>query len=106
MTVNVEQMLGADAEYLLGYNTPKVSKDLLHLPGPDFIDRVMAITDRPPAVLRNLQLMFNTGRLGGTGAGMGTAQTLTVHGRLLASQNTGPIDFGTYADSITATITY
>jgi len=67
MTVNVEQMLGADAEYLLGYNTPKVSKDLLHLPGPDFIDRVMAITDRPPAVLRNLQLMFNTGRLGGTG---------------------------------------
>jgi fructose-bisphosphate aldolase, class I len=67
MTVNVEQMLGADAEYLLGYNTPKVSRDLLHLPGPDFIDRVMAITDRPPAVLRNLQLMFNTGRLGGTG---------------------------------------
>jgi class I fructose-bisphosphate aldolase len=67
MTVNVEQMLGADAEYLLGYNTPKVSKDLLHLPGPDFIDRVMAVTDRPPAVLRNLQLMFNTGRLGGTG---------------------------------------
>ncbi|MFZ2358004.1 MAG: class I fructose-bisphosphate aldolase [Anaerolineae bacterium] len=67
MTVHVEQMLGADAEYLLGYNTPKVSKDLLHLPGPDFIDRVMAITDRPPAVLRNLQLMFNTGRLGGTG---------------------------------------
>jgi fructose-bisphosphate aldolase, class I len=67
MTVNVEQMLGADAEYLLGYNTPKVSKDLLHLPGPDFIDRVMAITDRPPTVLRNLQSMFNTGRLGGTG---------------------------------------
>jgi class I fructose-bisphosphate aldolase len=67
MTVNVEQMLGADAEFLLGYNTPKVSKDLLHLPGPDFIDRVMAFTDRPPAVLRNLQLMFNTGRLGGTG---------------------------------------
>ena len=67
MTVNVEQMLGADAEYLLGYSTPKVSKDLLHLPGPDFIDRVMAITDRPPTVLRNLQLMFNTGRLGGTG---------------------------------------
>ncbi len=67
MAVNIEQMLGADAEHLLGYNTPKVSKDLLHLPGPDFIDRVMAITDRPPAVLRNLQLMFNTGRLGGTG---------------------------------------
>ncbi|HNS02415.1 MAG TPA: class I fructose-bisphosphate aldolase [Anaerolineae bacterium] len=67
MTINIEQMLGADAEYLLGYNTPKVSKDLLHLPGPDYIDRVMAVTDRPPAVLRNMQLMFNTGRLAGTG---------------------------------------
>ncbi|HRI56909.1 MAG TPA: class I fructose-bisphosphate aldolase [Anaerolineae bacterium] len=67
MTIHIEQMLGADAEYLLGYNTPKVSKDLLHLPGPDYIDRVMAITDRPPAVLRNMQHMFNTGRLAGTG---------------------------------------
>ena len=67
MTINVEQMLGADAEYLLGYNTPKVSKELLHLPGPDYIDRVMAITDRPPAVLRNMQHMFNSGRLAGTG---------------------------------------
>lgn len=67
MTIHIEQMLGADAEYLLGYNTPKVSKDLLHLPGPDYIDRVMAITDRPPAVLRNMQYMFNTGRLAGTG---------------------------------------
>ncbi len=67
MASNIEQILGADAEYLLGYNTPKVSRDLLHLPGPDYIDRVMAITDRPPAVLRNMQLMFNTGRLGGTG---------------------------------------
>jgi class I fructose-bisphosphate aldolase len=67
MTVNVEQMLGADAEFLLGYNTPKVPKSMLHLPGPDFIDRVMAITDRPATVLRNMQLMFNTGRLGGTG---------------------------------------
>ncbi|MEI2688528.1 MAG: class I fructose-bisphosphate aldolase [Anaerolineae bacterium] len=67
MASNIEQMLGADAEYLLGYNTPKVSKELLHLPGPDYIDRVMAITDRPPAVLRNMQHMFNSGRLAGTG---------------------------------------
>jgi class I fructose-bisphosphate aldolase len=67
MASNIEQILGADAEYLLGYNTPKVSRDLLHLPGPDYIDRVMAITDRPPAVLRNMQHMFNSGRLGGTG---------------------------------------
>ncbi len=67
MTINVEQMLGADAEFLLGFDSPKVSKDMLHLPGPDFIDRVMAITDRPATVLRNLQHMFNSGRLAGTG---------------------------------------
>lgn len=67
MAVNVQQMLGADADYLLGFDAPKVSKDMLHLPGPDFIDRVMAITDRSPSVLRNMQLMFNTGRLANTG---------------------------------------
>ena len=52
----------------------------------------------------------NTGGSGrpaaGSGAGMGTVQTLTVYGRLLASQNTGPIPANTYADNITATITY
>jgi spore coat protein U-like protein len=48
----------------------------------------------------------STGRLGGTGAGMGSPQTLTVHGRLLASQNTGPIDAGAFSDTITATILY
>lgn len=47
-----------------------------------------------------------TGRLGGTGAGMGTPQTLTVWGRLLASQNQGAIDAGSYTDTITATIVY
>jgi fructose-bisphosphate aldolase, class I len=67
MTVNVEQTLGADAEFLLGYNTPKIAKDMLHLPGPDYIDRIMLATDRPPQVLRNLQQIFNSGRLAGTG---------------------------------------
>jgi len=47
-----------------------------------------------------------TGRLGGTGAGMGAPQTLTVHGRLLASQNTGQIDAGAFSDTITATVVY
>lgn len=47
-----------------------------------------------------------TGRLGGTGSGMANQDTLTVHGRLLAADNTGPIDAGAYVDSITATITY
>jgi spore coat protein U-like protein len=48
----------------------------------------------------------STGRLGGTGAGMGSPQLLTVHGRLLASQNTGLIDAGNFADTITATVVY
>jgi class I fructose-bisphosphate aldolase len=40
---------------------------MLHLPGPDYVDRVMVQTDRPSAVLRNMQTIFNTGRLAGTG---------------------------------------
>jgi len=40
---------------------------MLHLPGPDYVDRVMVLTDRPSAVLRNMQTIFNTGRLAGTG---------------------------------------
>jgi class I fructose-bisphosphate aldolase len=66
MSTKIADLLGADAESLLTYKA-KVSKDLLHLPGPDFVDRVMAQTDRPTPVLRNMQTIFNTGRLGGTG---------------------------------------
>ena len=47
-----------------------------------------------------------TGRLGGTGGGMATVDTLTVHGRLRAADNTGAIDAGTYTDTITATVVY
>lgn len=66
MTDSIHKLLGGEADELLSY-TPKVSKEQLHLPGPDFVDRVYAQTDRSCAVLRNLQLLFNTGRLGGTG---------------------------------------
>src|SRR5207342_3632458 len=44
-----------------------ISKDQLHLPGPDFVDRIWINSDRNPHVLRNLQLMYSTGRLAGTG---------------------------------------
>jgi len=64
---NIETLLGGEAEYLLGYQTPKVPKDMLHLPGPDFVDRIYAATDRQTQVLRSLQAMFSSGRLGGTG---------------------------------------
>ena len=63
----IEAILGAEADALLGYRCTGIARDALHLPGPDFIDRVVAQSDRPPAVLRNLQLMFDHGRLGGTG---------------------------------------
>jgi class I fructose-bisphosphate aldolase len=67
MIREIEQILGAEAEPLLTHRCRTVSKDKLHLPGPDFIDRVLAPSDRPPAVLRNLAALFNHGRLSGTG---------------------------------------
>src|SRR5260370_29025 len=63
----VETYLGAKAESLLGFKSPKIAKERLHLPGPDFIDRIYAATDRNVRVLTNLQRMFGHGRLGGTG---------------------------------------
>ena len=60
-------LLGPDAQSLLTYKARGVSADRLHLPGPDFVDRVMTITDRPPNVLRNFQSILNHGRLAGTG---------------------------------------
>ncbi len=64
---NIAQLLGADAENLLAFSTPKIAKASLHLPGPDYVDRVVAASDRRPMVLRNLQALFNSGRLAGTG---------------------------------------
>src|SRR5208283_1715561 len=64
---NVEQLLGAKAESLLGFKSPKISKERLHIPGPDFIDRVYAASDRNLRVLNNLHRLFFTGRLAGTG---------------------------------------
>jgi class I fructose-bisphosphate aldolase len=63
----IEQLLGDEAESLLHYEARGIPRDDLVLPGPDFIDRVVADTDRPVPVLRNLALLLNTGRLGGTG---------------------------------------
>ncbi len=65
--IDVEKLLGNEADYLLNHESKTIPKEMLHLPGPDFVDRIAMISDRPPGVLRNLQLIFNTGRLGGTG---------------------------------------
>jgi class I fructose-bisphosphate aldolase len=66
-TSAIEQYLGSRAESLLGFKNPKIAKERLHLPGPDFIDRVYAASDRNLRVLNNLHRMFFTGRLSGTG---------------------------------------
>ncbi len=62
----LESSLGKEAEDLLTYKA-KVDKNLLHLPGPDFVDRIWALSDRPPQVLRSLQQLYSKGRLANTG---------------------------------------
>jgi class I fructose-bisphosphate aldolase len=63
----ITDLLGQEAQSLLGHECRTIPKAKLHLPGPDFIDRVYSMTDRRPPVLRNLAQLFNHGRLGGTG---------------------------------------
>jgi class I fructose-bisphosphate aldolase len=63
----IEQLLGEEGASLLTHECRTIPKQSLHLPGPDFIDRVWKDSDRSPVVLRNLQLLYNTGRLAGTG---------------------------------------
>src|SRR6266478_5862595 len=63
----IDSYLGAKAESLLGFKSPKIPKERLHLPGPDFIDRIWTISDRNVRVLANLQRLFRHGRLDGTG---------------------------------------
>jgi fructose-bisphosphate aldolase, class I len=63
----IEQFLGAKADSLLGFKNPKIPREKLHIPGPDFIDRIYAASDRNLRVLTNLHRLFHTGRLSGTG---------------------------------------
>jgi len=67
MIEKIRKILGAEAEGLLTHECTTIPKDMLHLPGPDFIERVCIQTDRPAPVLRNLQAVFDHGRLAGTG---------------------------------------
>ena len=64
---DIASLLGAEAESLLTHACKGIPKSSLHLPGPDFLDRVVAITDRKPSVMRALASLFNHGRLAGTG---------------------------------------
>ncbi|MEK6333744.1 MAG: class I fructose-bisphosphate aldolase [Acidobacteriota bacterium] len=63
----IEELLGAEARELLDHQAQTIPKEQIHLPGPDFVDRVCADSDRSPAVLRSLQSLLDHGRLAGTG---------------------------------------
>ncbi len=64
---NVTELLGDDPLRLLEHKSNTIPKDQLHLPGPDFVNRVYALSDRRNQVLKSLQATFNSGRLAGTG---------------------------------------
>lgn len=63
----IRQLLGSDADGLLNHRSQTISADQLHLPGPDFLDRIFIPSDRNPRVLGNLARLFDHGRLGGSG---------------------------------------
>ncbi|MBD3223616.1 MAG: class I fructose-bisphosphate aldolase, partial [Caldithrix sp.] len=63
----ITELLGNEADQLLNHKCKTISKDQLHLPGGDFVDRVMAQTDRNNQTLGNMQWILNNGRLGGSG---------------------------------------
>jgi len=67
MARNIADLLGKDADYLLKHKSKTISKDQLHTPNPDSVDKIFALTNRNPQVLRNLQALFGTGRLANTG---------------------------------------
>ena len=66
-TNQIQELLGTSADSLLNHSCNTISKNDLHLPGSDFVDRVFAQTNRNPQVLRSLSQIYNTGRLAGTG---------------------------------------
>ena len=65
--MDIASLLGDEAEDLLTHESKGIPRDDLHLPGPDSVDRIFTVSDRSPQVLRNLQSLFDHGRLGGTG---------------------------------------
>ncbi|MEW6278220.1 MAG: class I fructose-bisphosphate aldolase [Candidatus Eremiobacterota bacterium] len=66
-TVDIEKLLGDDSKGVLEHECKTIPAAQLHLPGPDFVERIFAPSDRNPQVLRSLQQLFGTGRLAGTG---------------------------------------
>ena len=76
--IQIAQLLGDKADYLLNFKSPKISKDRLHVPGPDFVDRIVSVSDRNNRVLGNLHRLFGHGRLAGTGCEPGHQHGIAV----------------------------
>ncbi|WP_412063037.1 class I fructose-bisphosphate aldolase [Rubrivirga sp. IMCC45206] len=64
---SIQEHLGDEADSLLGFSDPAISKDRLHLPGPDWVSRIFGPSDRSIPVMRSLEQLYGHGRLGGTG---------------------------------------
>ena len=68
MTIDkIIEVLGKEGDHLLKHECTCIPKSEIHIPGPDWIDRIFGLMDRPIPVLRNLQALLSHGRLGGTG---------------------------------------
>lgn len=67
MSKSIEALLGAEASYLLDHTCTTIPKESIHLPGGDFVDRIFSSTNRSQRVLNNLEWLYQTGRLAGTG---------------------------------------
>lgn len=67
MLEKIKELLGKEDEQLLTHKCTTIPKETIHVPGPDFVDRVWKDSDRTPNVLRNMQTIYNHGRLAGTG---------------------------------------
>jgi len=67
MSNKITELLGAQADNLLNHQCKTISKENIHLPGADFIDRSFGLSNRSPQVLRSLHQLYNTGRLSGSG---------------------------------------
>lgn len=63
----ISDLLGKHSDYLLSFDNPKIPKENLHIPGPDWVEQTFGISDRPIAVLNSLKRLCNSGRLAGTG---------------------------------------
>jgi len=67
MSAWIQELLGADADKLLGYRCKGITKEELHLPGPDFVDRIFIPSDRNQRVINQIQRLHSHGRLAGSG---------------------------------------